>query len=427
MQEIIISLFEVIATFVETLLCFKFVGLIFDSKKETYKIWLYVVFITFFIYQLNHIKIFSNDTLTLVILFVTVILAKSHKENIFHVFCIVFLFYTLVVLIDIFGLLVLSIVYQNKNYGIFIVSGFSSGRIVYIITMKMILSIIYYVINKYKQNIKIVMIQYRKYILVATIVCYCGYLYFKKVAFSEIDNIFKTSWFLFLISIVFMCCSICIAIQYSKEKAYRELMDQSNKMLVEKINYEKQRVRHNHDIKNHFNLVKEMIKDKQYDNAYRYIEGLDEINNKKFVCYTGHEILDLILSMKGEEAKNNNVRYDVQCGMIKLDISEKDITSLFSNLIDNAIEASKRLKEDERWIEVNISPINDMILVEVKNSLDVYPLKKNGRMLSSKRNNETYGLGVSIIKNIVAKYDGEVSYDFQCKTCVVNVMLSNVN
>ena len=70
--------------------------------------------------------------------------------------------------------------------------------------------------------------------------------------------------------------------------------------------------------------------------------------------YTGNRILDLILSQKRMTAQKNGIDFNVNVmPLAHLPFAEREICSLFGNLLDNAVEACGRAPE-RKEICVNI-------------------------------------------------------------------------
>ena len=55
-------------------------------------------------------------------------------------------------------------------------------------------------------------------------------------------------------------------------------------------------------------------------------------------------------------------------------MSEKDIYSLFGNIVDNAIDATKDLPEDKRIISLKIKSAGNMVSISESNYLSEEPI-----------------------------------------------------
>ncbi|MEG2458070.1 MAG: GHKL domain-containing protein, partial [Bacilli bacterium] len=87
-----------------------------------------------------------------------------------------------------------------------------------------------------------------------------------------------------------------------------------------------------------------------------------------------------------------------------------DISSIFSNLIDNAIEACKKINDNnrERYITIKSTFINGYLVVRCENSKINKILFKDNKILTSKNDKFIHGIGIESIKSSVKKYNGEL-------------------
>jgi len=68
---------------------------------------------------------------------------------------------------------------------------------------------------------------------------------------------------------------------------------------------------------------------------------------------------------------------------------------------------------------------NDNIVISIKNTSYALPAMKNGQFLSTKQNH--MGIGTSNIKDVVEKYQGNVSFAYTPDTFEINIyIISNM-
>ena len=79
------------------------------------------------------------------------------------------------------------------------------------------------------------------------------------------------------------------------------------------------------------------------------------------------------------------------------------------NVLDNAVEALQKVTEAKR-LELYFSKMRQNRLIICKNSIAAPVLENNGRLLSTKKDPESHGLGHQIIESTVKKYGGFVGY-----------------
>ena len=121
-----------------------------------------------------------------------------------------------------------------------------------------------------------------------------------------------------------------------------------------------------------------------------------------------NNILSIIMSQKISAAENEMIKVNTKVEDILFDfVDDLDMTAIFANLWDNAIEANLKVETSERFINVIIGRVNDFIVISFENSFNGVIKKKNGNLLSTKEKHE--GIGVSIIKSSIEKYNGTIA------------------
>lgn len=419
------NLIEFIASFMETYICFSLLSLVFHkmSVSITIKKMIFTSILSSLIFILNHIELFSNYTLIGTMVMMVIISLFIYKEKILNIFCVVYVYYTIMVLFDIFGILILSIILGDEMYGMFLIDKFSTQRIVYIIIMKLLLILEYQLVKKYIFYIKQSIQYYAKWVIICTTCCFLGFLYFQRIGFFEIDNSFMVSWVLFLLAMVFMVSLISITIQYYKTKEKNDLICLKMNMMENSYQFQYRNQMINHDLTNHFSLLQKLIRNSEYQKAVEYIDEIGIFKQEEDYCSTGNEILDFVISSKIKEARNNGIDMDVECSTVNICLKDKDITSLFSNLLDNAIEACKLVEKENRWIKMQIGIINEMMLIVVSNSMHCKPRVIGKEFLSIKKEKGVHGLGMLIIKKIIKEYKGTIDINFNENVFNVRILL----
>lgn len=171
-------------------------------------------------------------------------------------------------------------------------------------------------------------------------------------------------------------------------------------------------IRIKHDIKNELQIAYAMMdKDKKVSTKI-----LNELNDKlediKIINFSKNAILNTILTLKKMEIKNSGINLEIEIDKtVDFNMEEIDICDLFSNILDNSIEATKKHNCENRFIKFCIAKKNDYIIIKCENTYEGV-LKKNsyGNYITTKQEEKQHGYGINIIKNIVDKYNGEINF-----------------
>ena len=85
-------------------------------------------------------------------------------------------------------------------------------------------------------------------------------------------------------------------------------------------------------------------------------------------------------------------------------IEPLDISTIFGNALDNAIEGVEKLSEDKRTILIKAGKINEFLSIVVENNYN--PEIKLENKKTTKKDKFLHGYGIQNIENAVKKYNG---------------------
>lgn len=198
---------------------------------------------------------------------------------------------------------------------------------------------------------------------------------------------------------------VSMAYQYENEL---NLIKQLQKMQLENYKETERKYRESraiiHDIKKHLDVIDE-LRERDKEKADEYRKHVDMQMEKIFCGYhCSNRIMGIILSQKMSKAKSEGIKVDVSVDEINIDfIDDLDITAIFANLWDNAIEACARV-ENNKYIKFSLSRYNGFLLIDLENSFDGIYEKNGNKFMSTKKQHN--GVGLSSISTSVDKYDG---------------------
>lgn len=178
-----------------------------------------------------------------------------------------------------------------------------------------------------------------------------------------------------------------------------------------------------HDVDKHVTSIESLYANGEGKAATEYVREIKTMLEPLIpIKYTGNPILDILLADKASISKEKKINFDVKVDNIKLDFLEAiDTTTIFGNLIDNAIQAAEKVAGD-KYIRINISPYQEMILIRIANTS--LPLKwKNSLPVSDKGKN--HGIGLLNVKRSIEKYDGDMTFNQQDNIVTVDLLLNS--
>lgn len=308
----------------------------------------------------------------------------------------------------------------------------SSYRLQSIVLGKSILILILYLYRLIKFEIEL----YKKAILylgipiIANIVSF--FVIFKYVfKFSDMKLI-STNEILYISILLFLSnISIILVIRRirkdSRLLAQKDMVKNNLEMQYKyymniKENQDKVRQLH-HDMKNHIICMRKLNQN-GYDNE-KYIESIDKkIKSYENTFDTGNVLLDIILSEKKQICNNKNIKFFSSVNFTKCDfIESEDICSIFSNILDNAIEACMKINSNNKFIYIEGKIVEKFFIMKVENSKINKINIKNNKFMTDKDNKFSHGLGISSIKNSVKKYNGETVINYTDDRFIIKILI----
>lgn len=239
---------------------------------------------------------------------------------------------------------------------------------------------------------------------------YNNILYMSKIS-SFIEYVFP---YILGITNIILIFIVANSIKSEKEKVKLELVNEKLDMqykyyLMVKESQEKMKQVY-HDINNHMENIRSLKNSSEDVNEYiNNIE--DEVKNNKNIYNTGNALLDIILYEKSKDCIKNNIDFNVGIDFSKCEFIDMiDISSIFSNLIDNAIEACNKIDDNniEKYITIKGIFIKSYYVVRCENSKTNKVIIKNNKILTSKKDKFLHGIGLDSIKSSIKKYNGEL-------------------
>ena len=157
-----------------------------------------------------------------------------------------------------------------------------------------------------------------------------------------------------------------------------------------------------HDMKNHLLILerqnsaetKQMVSDLR-----RRISDYEEY------IHTGNEFLDVIIHDKAKKAKEQQIDFSA---VLHFEdggfIEPMDLSTIFGNALDNAIEASVKLPPEQRLITVKAGCVREMLSVVFENNCRQGEAEYKH---TTKSDYFLHGFGIQNMKTAVEKYGGQ--------------------
>lgn len=190
-------------------------------------------------------------------------------------------------------------------------------------------------------------------------------------------------------------------------------------------NYNIQRQR-THEYKNQILCMDMLMKKKDYSKLEDYIGNIsDGLDAQLDMVDTNNDVVNAILNAKYYEAIKNDVLFVLKINDLSdIKVSDEDIVTILSNLLDNAIEAAKQCDVGKRTVKIKLLSEDDVLTIAVSNTYKTEPmLTEDGYIRTTKNNKEEHGWGIRNIVATLEKYDAEYIIDYKNGEFVFSIMM----
>ena len=194
------------------------------------------------------------------------------------------------------------------------------------------------------------------------------------------------------------------------EKEFEQLQKEYYETLLQK---EEDTRRYRHDLNNHLLCMRELAERGDYARMHEYLikmQGqMNQISKEHYV--TGNKIMDMVLNYYLPQVEEGAViTVKGKCGD-EIGISDVDLCTIVSNLVQNAVEGVNNIHVKDRFIKVEIKRGMGHLMIMIQNSLERgLQYKENGRIRTIKGDEKNHGMGITNVENAVIRNGGIFEY-----------------
>ena len=178
-----------------------------------------------------------------------------------------------------------------------------------------------------------------------------------------------------------------------------------------------------HDVDKHIKSIEQLYLNGNTEIAAEYTKQIGGMLKPLIpVKYTGNPILDILLADYISIMDGKGIDFDIKVDNVKMDFMDAmDITTIFGNLLDNAIEACDGMESDKK-IFVKIGAYHEMISIRMENNCTAVKWK-NGVPVSEKGQNR--GMGLMNVRRSIEKYDGSIKLKVEDGIFIADIFLNS--
>ncbi|MFD1887233.1 GHKL domain-containing protein [Paenibacillus wenxiniae] len=178
-----------------------------------------------------------------------------------------------------------------------------------------------------------------------------------------------------------------------------------------------------HDTNKHMLVVAEYIERGRSEEAIQHIRTtLDHIDHAYVRVNTGNLVVDALLTNTLNVGRANGIRIDTELRLREpeLPIERYDLSIVLGNMLDNAIEASKSVRQaEDRLVRIEIRSSESALFIRVRNQTE----RQVTELHTRKSLPDDHGFGLTNIERICEKYGGHMTIETEAHTFDNMVML----
>ena len=216
--------------------------------------------------------------------------------------------------------------------------------------------------------------------------------------------------------------SISYKNDYEKRNELANLKLQAQRADIIRMDKEYQDIRKiRHDMVKHLNIYMHLLNDGDYEGLRQAIgEHIEDCGQNKYVYVAGNNLVNSVLNEKKVLCEHENIKMQVEVTASVDGERELDIAVMLSNLLDNAVEAQKKITPDKpRSIFLKIFSYENKYSILIKNTVAKSVLQNNPRFITDKANRYLHGIGMKSIEHTVDKNGGYIQrYEEDGMFCV---------
>ncbi|MGN1403088.1 MAG: sensor histidine kinase [Ruminococcus sp.] len=209
----------------------------------------------------------------------------------------------------------------------------------------------------------------------------------------------------------------------------KQLIMQTNYMHQLNIQMEERR-RSVHDFRHHLRVMQTMAEQSGSQEMLVYLRSLTEYVALPAYCTvqveSGKPTIDALFYYYQSVAEIKKIALDIQWFLPgQFPLSDVELCTLISNLLENAVEACQRLpKDSERKIIVKTSMTKYFWCITIENTYDgIVYVQEDFSMRTRKSNSQYHGIGLSSVKHIVDTYHGTLDVFLKEKLYFVGITI----
>jgi len=180
-----------------------------------------------------------------------------------------------------------------------------------------------------------------------------------------------------------------------------------------------------HDLRHHLVTISEFLGNKNTVSAQEYLNKLrNSYDDSSIPTVCRNQSADALICHYLKLAKQHDIAFVTKLDLPDdLGMDDLDLCVIVGNCLENAIEACSKIEKPEpRFIDIITTISKGYLVIKITNSFNGLVQHQDDDFCSSKEGVD-YGIGLSSVKTLVAKYHGHCSISFEQQVFKVSASL----
>ena len=178
-----------------------------------------------------------------------------------------------------------------------------------------------------------------------------------------------------------------------------------------------------HDYNNQIQSIQCMLDNQQVEEARALLHSYGgSTRGAKLISFCSTPIINVVLTIKTNAARNLGI--ETQCILQdsqRLELNNYELCGLFSNLLDNAIEACQQSGSSYRYIEIKGKALGQTYMLRMENSCKPQSNSAKAPQKTTKQE-PGHGYGLKILQSIAQSHGGRFQLDILQEGCAVSTL-----
>lgn len=180
--------------------------------------------------------------------------------------------------------------------------------------------------------------------------------------------------------------------------------------------------RYHHDLRHHNQIIIEYLKSGNVKGAEEYL-GLYDASIKKSGegNYCKNYIANALLCLYAKKAHGEEITFAANANIPEtIAMTAPELGSMLSNILENALESCQKTKANERFIIFTAEIEEDILKIELQNTVNGEVEIRDNMPVSTKKNG---GTGMKSVLHIVEHYHGMLNFSQMSDTFITQIVL----